>query len=87
MTRTSKLILQASAAVMLATGLAACGSNANNTPTPTPTPTQTAAARQEDQFGVAFGNDFRAAPDGEPSPVADGDLVAISLTTEPVTIN
>lgn len=84
MKRKTQLVLQASAVVMLATVLAGCGSSDY---TPTPTPSQTSAARQEDQFGIAFGNAFRASPDGEPSPVADGDLVAVSLTTEPVTIN
>ena len=86
MKRRTQLLLQASAVSLLATGLAACGGG-NGSSTPTPTPGQTSAARQEDQFGIAFGNAFRAAPDGEPSPVADGDLVAVSLTTEPVTIN
>ena len=88
MKRKTQLLLQASAVSLLVTGLSACGDgNGSNTPTPTPTPGQTGTARQEDQFGIAFGNAFRAAPDGEPSPVADGDLVAVSLTTEPVTIN
>lgn len=85
MKRKTQLMLQASAVSMLAIGLAACGGNGSNTPTPTPS--QTGAARQEDQFGIAFGNAFRASPNGEPSPVADGDLVAVSLTTEPVAIN
>lgn len=88
MKRRTQLLLQASAVSLLATGLAACGSGyGNGGSTPTPTPGQTGTARQEDQFGIAFGNAFRADPNGEPSPVADGDLVAISLTTEPVTIN
>ena len=84
MKRKTQLLLKASAVIMLAAGLAACGSGKY---TPTPTPTQTVTALQEDQFGIAFGQDFRAGPNGEPSPVADGDVVAISLTTEPVTIN
>jgi hypothetical protein len=84
MKRKTQLLLQASAVTVLATGLAACG---NGNSTPTPTPGQTAAARQEDQFGIAFGNDFRADPNSEPAQVADGDVVAVSLTTEPVTIN
>ena len=86
MKRKTRLVLQASAAVMLATGLAACGSG-NRNGTPAPTPGQTGAARQEDQFGLMFGTDFRADPNGEPSPVADGDLIAVSLVTEPITIN
>lgn len=84
MKRKTHRLLQASAVTVLASGLAACGGSSY---TPTPTPSQTAAARQEDQFGIAFGNDFRADPNSEPAPVADGDLVAVSLTTEPVPIN
>lgn len=84
MKRKTQLLLKASAVIMLATGLAACGSGSY---APTPTPTQTVTAKQEDQFGIVFGNDFRAGPNGEPASVADGDLVAVSLTTEPVTIN
>ena len=84
MKRKTQLVLKASAVIMLAAGLAACGSGNY---TPTPTPTQTAAAQQEDQFGIVFGNDFRAGANGEPATVSDGDLVAVSLTTEPVTIN
>lgn len=86
MKRRTHLLLQASAVSMLATGLAACGGG-NGSNTPTPMPGQTGAARQEDQFGIAFGNDFRADPNSEPAQVADGDIVAVSLTTEPVTIN
>ena len=84
MKRKTQLLLKASTVLMLAAGLAACSSGNY---TPTPTPTQTVTALQEDQFGIAFGQDFRAFPNGEPSPVADSDVVAISLTTEPVTIN
>ena len=83
MRRKTKL-LRASAVILLATGLAACGSSGSS---PTPTPTQTVTALQEDQFGVVFGNDFRAGLNSEPFVVSDGDLIAISLTAEPVTIN
>ena len=83
MSRKTKL-LRGGAVILLAAGLAACGSSGY---APTPTPTQTVTALQEDQFGVVFGNDFRAALNSEPFLVSDGDLIAISLTTEPVTIN
>lgn len=86
MTRKTLMMLQACGVIAMAGGLSACGSDGGST-TPAPTPTQTTTARVEDQFGIAFGNDFRADPNSEPSPVADGDLVAISLTTEPVPIN
>lgn len=42
--------------------------------------------QQEDQLGTRFGTAFRAANDSEPYSPADGDVVAISLTTEPVDI-
>lgn len=46
-----------------------------------------AAARPEDQFGKGFGKAFRASPKSEPLNVVDGDLVAVSNTTEPVQID
>ncbi len=81
----SKRIAAAGAVVASSLILSACGST--NLPTPTPTPSATAAAKQEDQFGLAFGTDFRADPNTEPAAVNDGDLIAISLVTEPVAIN
>ena len=86
MKRKTLLVLQASSVILLAVGLSACGGSGSYSP-PAPTPTQTTTARVEDQFGIAFGNDFRADPNSEPSPVSDGDLVAVSLTAEPVPIN
>jgi hypothetical protein len=73
-------------AIALGLVLAGCSGN-NNTPTPTPTPTPTVGVRQEDSFGIAFGTAFRAPADSEPYSPADGDLTAVSLTAEPVTIN
>lgn len=78
---------------VLVLGASACSNNDNgtgstgNTTTPAPPVVVTPPPRQEDQFGTAFGNAFRATSDGEPFPVQDGDLVAVSLTAEPVTIN
>lgn len=78
---------------VLVLGASACSNNDNgtgstgNTTTPAPPVVVTPPPRQEDQFGTAFGTAFRAASDGEPFPVQDGDLVAVSLTAEPVTIN
>ncbi|MES2494234.1 MAG: hypothetical protein V4579_13270 [Pseudomonadota bacterium] len=40
-----------------------------------------------DQFGMAFATAFNADSNGEPKTVNDGDIVAVSLTSEPVTIN
>ena len=70
-------------AVTLAVG--ACGSGKDPTPGAT-TPPPVVTVRQEDQFGVQFGLAFRADNNSEPFNVNDGDLVAISLTTEPVDI-
>ena len=73
-------------AALLALGLAvsACGQSAKN-PTP-PGPGVGITARQEDQFGVQFGSAFRADNNAEPVNVNDGDIVALSLTTEPIDI-
>lgn len=90
MTSTIKRGLIVSALVLSAS---ACSSNDNgsgstsNVTTPAPPVVVAPPPRQEDQFGVAFGTAFRAASDGEPFQVQDGDLTAVSLTTEPVTIN
>jgi len=75
----------------LGAGLASCGSNNNNTvttppPIATPPAPPVQVAKQEDQFGSVFATDFRAMMNGEPATVNDGDIVAISLTTEPVMI-
>jgi len=41
---------------------------------------------QEDKFGLAFGTAFRAARNGEPNIVNEGDLVPVSFTTTPIDI-
>ena len=73
---------------MLALGAAtaACNSGVTTAP-PTGGGVVVPTARQEDQFGVQFGTAFRADNNSEPYNPADGDIVAISLTTEPVNIN
>ncbi len=60
--------------------LAACGGGADNT-TPPPTPPTTVA--QEDTFGVVFGMAFRADANATPIEPKDGDIIPLSLTTEP----
>ena len=45
------------------------------------------ARNPEDQFGEGFGNAFRAEPNSEPINVAEGDVVPVSQTAEPVQIN
>ena len=84
MHRNAKLALRG--AVMLGLGLviAACGSS-NNTAPPN-NGGGTITVRQEDQFGIQFGTAFRADNNSEPYSPADGDIVAISLLTEPADI-
>jgi len=38
----------------------------------------------EDRLGTAFGTQFRASADTEPTDPTDSDVVPLSLTTEPV---
>ena len=68
---------------LLAIGVAGCGdSGGNSTTTTTTTPTPAF----EDQFGAQFGNLYRASANTDPANVNDTDVVALSLTTEPVTV-
>ena len=87
MARSKSKLLAASAVVASSLILSAC-SNSDTIPTATPTPTPpTAVVKQEDVFGLAFGNDFRASADGEPFAVNDGDLIPVTLLTDPITVN
>lgn len=45
------------------------------------------SGRVEDQFGKGFGKAFRANPNSEPANVAQGDVIPVSRTAEPVDIN
>ena len=63
--------------------LAACGGDADNTTPPPPPPTTVV---QEDTFGVAFGTAFRADTNGTAIEPKDGDVIPLSLTTEPVDV-
>ena len=89
MTKLDKTLLRSASVFGLGLALSACGSSSSVPPiaSPAPTPAPSTAVRQEDQFGTQFGIAFRADPNSEPFAVNDGDLVAISFTTEPVTIN
>ena len=75
-------------AIPIAT-LSACGGNGGNgdggdSGTAPPPPTTVSA--QEDTFGLAFGMAFRADTNGTPIEPKDGDIIPLSLTTEPVDI-
>ena len=82
-----QLLVRAVAVGGLALGLSACGSGSGrSTATTVTTPVVTATA-QEDKFGTAFGTDYRAVANTEPETTTDGDIVAVSLTTEPIDVN
>ena len=68
----------------LGVGVAACGPKTS--PAPPPNNGGVITVRQEDQFGVQFGTAFRVDNNAEPYSPADGDIVAISLTSEPFDI-
>lgn len=64
--------------------LSACGGEASTRQPVTPPKVVTTA--QEDKFGTAFGQDFRADPNSEPAAVSDTDIVPVSATDEPIDI-
>ncbi len=72
------------AAALLVGGLAACGNN--NTPTTVTPPPPAPAAKLEDQFGANFGTAYRADPNTDAKDPMPGDIVPLSLTTDPVAI-
>jgi len=67
--------------VALCAALEACsgggGGASVTTPPPPPPPPQ------EDFFGTAFGVDFRAPANSNPVVPSPGDVIPVSLTTEP----
>ena len=67
---------------------AACGGNDDPEPVPPPVivPPPVPVAPQEDQFGTAFGAAFRASATAAPVTPADGNIVPLSLTTNPVAL-
>lgn len=50
-------------------------------------PFASASAKPEDRFGKGFGKAHRAKPNSEPSNVVEGDVIPVSLTTEPEQID
>ena len=81
MHRINHTILRGGLILGLALTVVACGSSASNPP---PTGGGVVTVKQEDQFGIVFGTAFRVDSNSEPYSPNDGDIVAISLTTEPV---
>ena len=80
----SQLLVRALLAGGLAILVSACGNHSSGSSQTTPPVVTTTA--QEDKFGSAFGTDFRASNNSEPANVSDGDVVPVSLTTEPLNI-
>lgn len=68
--------------LLLAAGLAACGGGGGVHVTPPPP-----FSRLEDMFGAAFGAAFRVVATSEPVAVAAGDIIPLSLTTEPIALH
>lgn len=77
------------ALTLLVLSVSACNKSerVDGTTTTAPPPVVVAPPAQEDKFGAVFGVAYRAAADGEPFVVQDGDLIPISLTTEPEVVN
>lgn len=82
--RTMKRAVRSGVVLALAVAVVGCGSS--KSPDTPPSDGGGVITQQEDQLGTRFGTAFRAANDSEPYSPADGDIVAISLTTEPVDI-
>lgn len=82
------IIRRAYVPLALALSLAACGGGGGGGTSDKPgsNPPTVVTTAQEDRFGVAFGAAFRAPMNSEPVNVNDGDIVPVSLTTEPIDI-
>lgn len=73
------------AVAMLAGGLSACGSS-NSTAPVTPPVVVPPAPKLEDQFGTNFGIAYRGSITAEATDPKAGDIIPLSLTTEPVAL-
>ena len=81
-----KRICQIGLLALAASTLAACGGSKNIGTATAPPVTFVAPAPQENAFGANFGTAFRAPQKATPVTPADGDIVGLSLTTNPTTI-
>lgn len=86
----TSLIRNFAIAAVLGVGLAACGGGGSDSPPPPPPPVVVPPppppTKLEDSFGVGFGMAFRADMNTEARDPVPGDLIPLSLTTEPTTI-
>jgi hypothetical protein len=74
-TRRIKVGLSVAALGALAAGCSG-GNNSKSSPV-------TSVTAQEDSFGTVFGTAFRADPDSSPIIPKDGDIIPLSLDTDP----
>ena len=81
----AKLLRNVTAVALMGAGLAACGSGKKTAPPP-PVVVVPPAAKLEDGFGANFGIAYRADPNTDAKDPAAGDIVPLSLTTDPTTI-
>lgn len=81
----SKLIRNVTTATLLGAALAACGGS-NKAPPPPPVVVVPPAAKLEDGFGANFGIAYRADPNTDAKDPVAGDIIPLSLTTDPTTI-
>jgi hypothetical protein len=67
------------------TGLAltACGGGGGGSASTTPV----VVPSLESQFGVGFNTDFFANPNSQPAVPTAGDIIAVSLTTQPIPLH
>ena len=86
MIRKPRALLRISVAGGLALSVGACSSSSSPDSTTT-TPPVVVVTPQEDKFGTVFGTDYRVTANAEPANVNDTDIVAISLTTEPIDVS
>lgn len=73
------------ALAIAAGGVSGCGGGTDS-PAVTPPPVVVPAAKLEDQFGTNFGIAYRNNPNTDATDPASGDIIPLSLTTDPVTI-
>ncbi len=79
-----KIVWHSSLIALVGFALGGCDGNHDGA---TPPNNGGGAVFNPDQFGMGFAAAFNAVSNGEPKTVNDGDIVAVSLTSEPVTIN
>lgn len=66
--------------------LAGCGGGGGSSSTTTMTPTPAPLSLQQ-MFGTAFATDYAANANSTPVVPAAGDIIALSLTTQPIALH